>query len=68
MNNIKGYQQFESFSMKSIKGKDMVYCHGCKHTFKVPSPEPKKIVCPSCASMGLLSKGMAYLRPIERKF
>ena len=60
--------KFESFSLKTIDGKNSIYCHSCNHTFKLPKTEPKKIICPSCATMGLLNKGMAYLKPIERKF
>ena len=68
MEHINNYKQFEGFSMKTLSGKKMVYCHGCGHSFDTPKPQIKKIVCPACASMGLLNRGMAYLRPIERKF
>ena len=68
MDNIKGFRQFESFSIKTLDGKEVVFCKGCQHTFKSPKPQKKKIICPACAAMGLLNRGMAYLKPIERKF
>jgi Zn finger protein HypA/HybF involved in hydrogenase expression len=68
MNNIKGIHQFESFTLKTVGGKELVYCKGCQHTFEAPKPQYRKLICPACAAMGLLNRGMAYLRPIERKF
>jgi hypothetical protein len=68
MNNIKGFRQFESFKIKTLDGKDVVFCKGCQHTFEAPKPQKKKLICPACAAMGLLNRGMAYLKPIERKF
>ena len=68
MIHIRKYKTFESFSIKGPLGKRMVYCHDCGHSFQYPKAQPRKIICPACAAMGLLSRGMAYLKPIERKF
>lgn len=68
MNNIRDFRQFEPFSLKTIGGKEVIFCKGCQHTFEAPKPQPKKLICPACAAMGLLNRGLAYLKPIERKF
>ena len=68
MERIKNFMQFEGFSMKGIGGKKIVYCHSCSHTFNEPKPSSRKIICPSCAALGFLNRGLSYLRPIERKF
>ena len=66
MDHIKFYQQFESFSIKSIDGKRMVYCSDCKKTFNLVGSEDVKMVCPSCGSIGFISKDLT-LKPIYKK-
>ena len=68
MFHIKKYKTFESFSIKGPTGKRMVYCHDCGHSFVPAKPQRRQLICPACAAMGLLTRGMSYLRPIERKF
>ena len=67
MNHIKYYQQFESFSIKNIDGKDMVYCSDCEKSFNRPDSEEVKVICPSCGAIGFIAKDLAYLTPTYRK-
>ena len=68
MNYIKGFAKFEAFSIKGIDGKNITYCHDCGHSFDQPGQTDVKIKCPSCGVMGFISKDLAYLKPIARKF